>query len=85
MEAKITSPVTDYLKNQKISFDLVEIPLSEDQKSVRHLEELLTGKGLDSKSVVRSVLFRGGSGKFFMLALAGGGRADWSVLRKHVG
>jgi Cys-tRNA(Pro)/Cys-tRNA(Cys) deacylase len=35
--------------------------------------------------VVRSVVFKTGSGKFALLAVAGGGRADWGVLRKHLG
>ncbi len=85
MENNITSPVTDLLHSQGIAFELVEIPLSEDKKPVRNLEVLLSAKGLDPKSVVRSVLFRGESGQFILLALAGGGRADWGVLRKHLG
>ncbi len=78
------SPVTDLLEQHDIAFDVVEIPLSEDKKPVRSLEELLTAKGLDPKSVVRSVLFRAESGKFCMLAVAGGGRADWAILRNHL-
>ncbi|PCI61653.1 MAG: hypothetical protein COB34_00950 [Methylophilaceae bacterium] len=85
MENNITSSVADLLQSQGISFEWVEIPLSEDKKPIRNLEELLIGKGLDPKSVVRSVLFRGVSGQFTLLALAGGGRADWGVLRKHLG
>ena len=81
----MNSAVTDLLTSEGITFDVVEIPLSEDKKPIRHLEELLTANGLDPKSVVRSVLFRGGSEKFYMLAVAGGGRADWGVLRKHLG
>ncbi len=85
MEPSIKSAVTDLLNTHHIAFDVIEIPLSEDKKPVRNLEELLSAKGLDAGSVVRSVLFRGGSEQFFMLALAGGGRADWGVLRKHLG
>ncbi|MFW5431393.1 MAG: aminoacyl-tRNA deacylase [Methylophilaceae bacterium] len=85
MGNKITSPVTDLLENQGISFEVVEIPLSEDKKPIRSLEELLSSKGLDPKSVVRSVVFRGMSGKFTLLAVAGAGRADWGILRKHLG
>jgi len=81
----IQSAVTDLLTAEQIAFDVIEIPLSEDKKPIRNLEELLTANGLDPKSVVRSVLFRGGSEKFYMLAVAGGGRADWGVLRKHLG
>ncbi len=80
----INSPVTDLLQQHGMAFDVVEIPLSEDKKPVRSLEELLTAKGLDPKSVVRSVLFRAESGKFCMLAVAGGGRADWVLLRNHL-
>ena len=81
----MNSAVTDLLTSAGIAFEVVEIPLSEDKKPIRHLEELLTANGLDPKSVVRSVLFRGGSEQFYMLAVAGGGRADWGVLRKHLG
>lgn len=84
MSATLTSPVTDLLQQHGMAFDVVEIPLSEDKKPVRSLEELLTAKGLDPKSVVRSVLFRAESGKFCMLAVAGGGRADWAILRNHL-
>jgi Cys-tRNA(Pro)/Cys-tRNA(Cys) deacylase len=34
--------------------------------------------------VVRSVLFKTASDNFVLLAVAGGGRADWGVLRKHL-
>ena len=63
---------------------MVEIPLSEDKKPIRNLEALLSTKGLDPTSVVRSVVFRGGSKQFYLLAVAGAGRADWGVLRKHL-
>ncbi len=85
MTKTISSPVTDLLAEQHISFEVIEIPLSADKKPIRSLEELLTSKGLDAKSVVRSVLFRGVSGQFTLLAVAGAGRADWGVLRKHLG
>lgn len=81
----LQSPVTKLMNSQGIAFDVVEIPLSEDKKPVRNLEELLTAKGLDPRSVVRSVLFRAESGQFVLLAVAGGGRADWGVLRAHLG
>ncbi len=84
MEPTINSAVTDLLQNQNIAFDVIEIPLSEDKKPIRNLEELLSAKGLDPTSVVRSVLFRGGSERFYLLAVAGGGRADWGVLRKQL-
>ncbi len=85
MQQTINSPVIDLLSSHQITFDLIEIPLTDDKKPVRQLEELLSSMGLDSGSIVRSVLFRGGSEQFFMLALAGGGRADWGLLRKHLG
>jgi len=84
MENNITSAVTDLLQSQGIAFEWIEIPLSEDKKPVRSLEELLTSKSFDPKSVVRSLLFRGESGKFVLLAMAGGGRADWGLLRKQL-
>ena len=80
----IQSAVTELLASKNIAFDVIEIPLSKDKKPIRNLEELLTSNGLDPKSVVRSILFRGGSEQFYMLAVAGGGRADWGVLRKQL-
>ncbi len=84
MTATIHSPVTELLEREGIAYDVIEIPLSEDKKPVRNLEELLSSRGLDPLSVVRSVLFKTASDKFVLLAVAGGGRADWGVLRKHL-
>jgi Cys-tRNA(Pro)/Cys-tRNA(Cys) deacylase len=84
MNTPLQSPVTELLNQQAIDFQVVEIPLSEDKKPVRNLEELLSAQGLDPRSVVRSVVFRAESGQFVMLAVAGGGRADWAVLRNHL-
>ncbi len=80
----LTSPVTELLKTKAIPYSVIAIPLSEDKKPVRNLEELLESEGLDPKSVVRSVLFRTGSEQFILLAVAGGGRADWATLRSHL-
>ena len=80
----IHSPVTQLLEQRGISFDVIEIPLSEDKKPIRSLEELLASKGLDPASVVRSVVFKADSGKYTLLAVAGIARADWGVLRKHL-
>jgi Cys-tRNA(Pro)/Cys-tRNA(Cys) deacylase len=85
MNMKIHSNVVDLLTSAEMVFDVIEIPLSEDKKPIRHLEELLSAKGLDPTSVVRSVVFRGGSKQFYILAVAGEGRADWGVLRQHLG
>lgn len=84
MSVTISSPVTELLKSQGIDFQVIEIPLTEDKKPVRNLEQLLINQGHDPKSVVRSLLFRTGSDKFVLLAVAGGGRADWGTLRKHL-
>ncbi|MDI1361220.1 YbaK/EbsC family protein [Methylotenera sp.] len=84
MSNLITSPVTALLKNEGIAFDVIEIPLTEDKKPVRNLEELLLKQGVDPQSVVKSVLFKTASNKFVLLAVAGGGRADWGVLRNHL-
>jgi Cys-tRNA(Pro)/Cys-tRNA(Cys) deacylase len=78
------SPVSELLEREGVAFDVIEIPLSEDKKPVRSLEELLTARGLDPRSVVRSVVFRAESGQFSLLAVAGGGRADWALLRGHL-
>ncbi|MDP3776711.1 aminoacyl-tRNA deacylase [Methylotenera sp.] len=82
--ADIHSPVIDLLQSKNIAFEVIEIPLSEDSKPIRDLEALLSAKGLDPTSVVRSVVFKADSGKYTLLAVAGGGRADWGMLRKHL-
>jgi prolyl-tRNA editing enzyme YbaK/EbsC (Cys-tRNA(Pro) deacylase) len=84
MSALITSPVTELLLQQGIAFSVIEIPLTEDKKPIRNLEALLTQQGIYPQSVVRSVLFKAGSEQFVLLAVAGGGRADWAVLRQHL-
>ena len=88
MTATIHSPfysqVTQMLADAGIAYTIIEIPLSEDKKPIRNLEELLSNQGLDPQSVVRSVLFKTSSDKFVLLAVAGGGRADWALLRQHL-
>jgi Cys-tRNA(Pro)/Cys-tRNA(Cys) deacylase len=85
MSQTISSPVTELLTKHAVTFEVVEIPLSEDKKPIRNLEELLSSQGRDPNSVVRSLLFKTGSGQFCLLAVAGGGRADWAALRKQLG
>lgn len=80
----IKSPVIDLLQANNMAFDVIEIPLSEDKKPIRSLEELLTAKGLDPASVVRSVVFKGENSGFCLLAMVGAGRADWAILRNHL-
>ena len=82
--ASITSPVTELLQQHNMAFQVIEIPLSEDRKPVRNLEQLLSEQGLDPASVVRSVVFKGENTGFCLLAVAGGGRADWALLRAHL-
>lgn len=84
MTTTFQSAVTERLQQQGIPFQVIEIPLSEDKKPIRNLEELLTAQGLDPTSVVRSVVFKGENTGFSLLAVAGGGRADWALLRKHL-
>lgn len=84
MSISINSPVIELLQRESIAYDVIEIPLTEDKKPVRNLEELLSKQGIDPQSVVRSVLFKTASDNFVLLAVAGGGRADWGVLRKHL-
>jgi len=84
MSLSINSPVIEMLQQESIPYEVIEIPLTEDKKPVRNLEELLLKQGIDPKSVVRSVLFKTASDKFVLLVVAGGGRADWGVLRKHL-
>jgi prolyl-tRNA editing enzyme YbaK/EbsC (Cys-tRNA(Pro) deacylase) len=84
MPLPITSPVIELLQQESIAYDVIEIPLTEDKKPVRNLEELLLKQGINPQSVVRCVLFKTGSGQFVLLAVAGGGRADWGILRSHL-
>ncbi len=85
MQAQITSPVTELLSQHGYAFHIIPIPLSEDKKPIRSLEELLSAQGLDPQSVVRSVVFKGENTGFCLLAVAGSGRADWATLRSHLG
>lgn len=85
MTDAINSAVTDLLKQANIAFEVVTIPLTDDKKPVRNLEALLEAEGRDPNSVARSLLFKTGSDNFVLLAVAGGGRADWAALRKHLG
>lgn len=84
MSNAISSPVTELLEAKGIDYQVIEIPLTEDKKPIRNLEELLRSEGHDPHSVVRSLLFKTGSDTFVLLAVAGGGRADWGILRKHL-
>ncbi|MTI62671.1 aminoacyl-tRNA deacylase [Methylophaga sp.] len=84
MSDSISSPVTALLSELGIDYEVIEIPLTEDKKPIRNLEELLRKKGHDPHSVVRSLLFKTGSDSYVLLAVAGGGRADWGTLRKHL-
>lgn len=84
MSANLDSPVTRLLNQQNIAYTAIEIPLSEDKKPIRSLEELLTTQSLDPQSVVRSVVFKGENSGFCLLAVAGAGRADWALLRAHL-
>ncbi|RKZ83313.1 MAG: hypothetical protein DRQ39_09660 [Gammaproteobacteria bacterium] len=81
----IESLVTKLLEKKDIPFDVIVIPLSDDKKPIRNLEELLQSQGRDPNSVIRSLLFKTKSGDFALLAVAGGGRADWATLRTHLG
>ena len=80
----LDSPVTRQLHAHGINYEQIEIPLDPDKKPVRSLEELLAGQNRNPGQIVRSLLFRTGSGGLILLAVAGGGKADWGMLRKHL-
>jgi Cys-tRNA(Pro)/Cys-tRNA(Cys) deacylase len=84
MAEYLDSPVTRLLNAQGISYEPIEIPLDPDKKPVRSLEELLAGQNRNPGEIVRSLLLRTGSDSFVLLAVAGGGKADWGILRKHL-
>lgn len=81
----IHSAVTELLNSHNINFEEIEIPLSDDKKPIRNLEELLQSQDRNPDSVVRSIVFKKHSGGFALLAVPGGGRADWATLRKQLG
>ncbi len=84
MSNTIQSPVTELLQHHAIPYEVITIPLSDDNKPIRQLEELLKEQGRDPNSVVRSLLFRSSSEKYVLLAATGGGRADWAALRQAI-
>ncbi len=84
MTVTLDSPVTLHLQALGVQYDLIEIPLDPDKKPVRSLEELLAGQHRNPGQIVRSLLFRTGSDHFVLLAVAGGRKADWTMLRKHL-
>ncbi len=84
MIEQLSSPITRHLDECQIHYEWMEIPLDPDKKPVRSLEDMLLSIGQDPGRIVRSLLFRTGSGDFVLLAVAGGGRADWGVLRKQL-
>lgn len=84
MNLPLNSAVSQLLDSHNIAYEVIEIPLSEDKKPIRNLEELLRAEGKNPDSVVRSLLFKTGSDNFVLLAVAGGGRADWATLRKQL-
>lgn len=84
MAENLDSPVTRQLHALGVSYETIEIPLDPDKKPVRSLEELLAGQNRSPRQIVRSLVFRTGSGGFILLAVAGSGKADWGILRKHI-
>jgi len=85
MTEQIASPVSRWLDRLGISYRWIEIPLDPDRKPIRSLEELVEAKGMAPGQIVRSLLFRTGSGGFVLLAAPATARADWGRLRKHLG
>ncbi|MGR8980985.1 MAG: aminoacyl-tRNA deacylase [Gammaproteobacteria bacterium] len=84
MNESFDSPVTRQLTELGVGYEPIEIPLAPDKKPVRSLEELLAAQGRNPNQIIRSLLFRTGSGQFVLLAVASGGKADWGGLRKHL-
>jgi len=84
MTDNLDSPVTRQLQALGIDYEVIVIPLDPDKKPVRSLEELLAAENRNPGQIVRSLLFRTGSDDFVLLAVAGGGKADWAILRKHL-
>jgi len=84
MNKNLDSPVTRQLHALGVNYEAIGIPLDPDKKPVRSLEEMLARQNLDPGQIVRSLLFRTGSGGFILLAVASGGKADWGMLRKYL-
>jgi Cys-tRNA(Pro)/Cys-tRNA(Cys) deacylase len=84
MAEHLDSPVTRQLHALGVNYETIEILLDPDKKPVQSLEELLAGQNRSPSQIVRSLVFRTGSGGFILLAVAGRGKADWGMLRKHL-
>ncbi len=80
-----SSPVSELLQREGIGFEWVEIPLDPERKPIRSLEEVVAARGMSPAQIVRSLVFRTGSGGFVLLAAPATARADWGRLRKHTG
>ncbi len=85
MTDQISSPVSELFDRLGISYQWIDIPLDPERKPIRTLEELVGHRGMKPDQIVRSLLFRTGSGDFILLAAPAGARADWGGLRKHLG
>lgn len=83
--SQVSSPVSELLEREGISFEWVEIPLDPERKPIRTLEELVEARSMSPAQIVRSLVFRTGSGGFVLLAASANARADWGKLRKHTG
>ncbi|BCX81292.1 Cys-tRNA(Pro)/Cys-tRNA(Cys) deacylase [Methylomarinovum caldicuralii] len=83
--SEVSSPVSELLEREGIAYEWVEIPLDPERKPIRSLEELVEARGLSPAQIVRSLVFRTGSGGFLLLAAPATARADWGKLRKHTG
>tara|TARA_B100000795_G_scaffold3344_1_gene2286 strand:+ start:295 stop:798 length:504 start_codon:yes stop_codon:yes gene_type:complete len=85
MTTNVISPVTKLLDRLNISYDVITIHLSEDRKPIRNLVVLLRLQERDPTFIIRSLLFRTRSNTFVLLVVPEGSRADWGVLRNHLG
>ncbi|RME33536.1 MAG: hypothetical protein D6786_07395 [Gammaproteobacteria bacterium] len=85
MTTNLTSPVSARLEAIGIPFEWIGIPLDPERKPIRSLEDLMTSRGMTPAQIVRSLLFRAGSGGFILLAAPATARVDWAALRRALG
>lgn len=76
----ISTPATQALDRLSISYHIFV-----HTHPPQSLEQAARERGQNSTQVVRSILFRGGKGDFFLTLMAGPGQISWQKLRRHLG
>lgn len=80
----LSSPVTRLLEDLNIAYAVIAISLDSERKPIRSLEQQIAEAGGNPACIVRSLVFRAGSGRFAVLAIPSGAQADWAKLRRRL-